>query len=249
MNKLDYMIFYDKVGALNGWDFSTLKVATEGEKWDFYKEVTDRCEKSDLLLDIGTGGGEMLLSITDSALLLVGIDHSKDRIQTANANLQKSNKANARFLLMDAENLEFPPSFFNVVSCRHSNFYAEEIAKVLVKDGMFLTQQISDNDKLNIKEAFGRGQQFGSDEGLWKEKYLEELAQAGFSDIQHVEYDATEYYKSYEDLIFLLKHTPIVPDFGQSEHDFDILQKFIEENQTGQGIRTNSKRFMIIAKK
>ncbi len=52
-----------------------------------------------------------------------------------------------------------------------------------------------------------------------------------------------------EDLIFLLKHTPIIPNFGEEEEDFNILQKFIKANSSEKGIRTNSKRFMIIAVK
>ncbi|MGM2834971.1 SAM-dependent methyltransferase, partial [Bacillus cereus group sp. Bce025] len=51
------------------------------------------------------------------------------------------------------------------------------------------------------------------------------------------------------DLIFLLKHTPIIPNFGEEEEDFNILQKFIKANSSEKGIRTNSKRFMIIAVK
>ncbi len=31
-----------------------------------------------------------------------------------------------------------------------------------------------------------------------------------------------------EDFIFLLKHTPIIPNFGEEEEDFNILQKFIK---------------------
>jgi hypothetical protein len=169
-------------------------------------------------------------------------------IQTANANLLKAKKANVRIVQMDAENLQFPSGFFNVVSCRHSHFEAKEVKKVLVSDGVFLTQQIGDCDKFNIKQAFGRGQQFGSDTKSLKDNYLSELAEAGFTDIESFEYDAAEYYDSYEDLIFLLKHTPIIPGFGECDHDMDILQKFIEDNQTEKGIKTNSNRFMIIAR-
>jgi SAM-dependent methyltransferase len=249
MNKLEYKNFYDKVGRLNGWDFSKLKCTSEGVHWDFYKEVTQRCKSSDLLLDIGTGGGEQLLSIADAALLLVGIDHSTGMIETANKNLQRSKATNVRFFYMDAENLEFPPGFFNVAACRHSNFCAKEVAKVLVNGGVFLTQQVSDNDKWNMKQAFGRGQQFGTGEELLKHKYISELSEAGLTDIRTFEYDATEYYETYEDLVFLLKHTPIIPGFGQCENDFDVLERFIEVNQTSKGIMTNSKRYIIIAKK
>jgi len=248
MNEMEYKNFYDRVGKLNGWDFSQVKCISEGVKWDFYDEVSKRCRKSDILLDIGTGGGEKLLSISDVALFLVGIDLSSGMIDAAIANLESSRKTNVRILHMDAAQLDFPTNYFNVVSCRHSPFCAKEAARVLVDGGIFLTQQVSENDKLNIIEAFGRDRVVVED-GTLKKTYISELSEAGFSDIQSFEYDAIEYYKTYEDLVFLLKQTPIIPDFGKCENDFTVLKKFIGENQTSKGIMTNSKRFMIIAKK
>ncbi|GMX61368.1 class I SAM-dependent methyltransferase [Paenibacillus elgii] len=248
MNSMDYKQFYDKVGKTNGWDFSNVKCISEGTKWDFYTEVTKACKKSDLLLDIGTGGGEAILSIAEAALLLVGIDQSTGMIETAINNLVNSGRANVRFLQMDAQELHFPENFFNIVTCRHSVFYAKEIAKVLVKDGIFLTQQVSENDKLNIKEAFGRGQALGTTGGTLKHRCIAELSEAGFTDIQSFDCNAIEFYQTAEDLIFLLKHTPIIPNFGQTEFDFQILQQFITEDQTEKGIKTNSERFMIIAR-
>lgn len=67
--------------------------------------------------------------------------------------------------------------------------------------------------------------------------------------MQILEYDAIDYYQTPEDLIFLLKHTPIIPRFGEEKDDFDILGKFIITNGTEKGILTNSKRFMITANK
>ncbi|WP_058829759.1 class I SAM-dependent methyltransferase [Paenibacillus polymyxa] len=247
MNSIEYKEFYDKVGKINGWDFSNVKCISEGVKWDFYNEVSKTCEKSDILLDIGTGGGEAILSIAASALLLVGIDQSAGMIDTARKN--SADIANVRFLQMDAENLNFPKEFFNIISSRHSCFSAKEIAKVLVKGGIFLTQQVSENDKLNIKEAFGRGQALGTKKDSLKTQCITDLNEAGFNDIQSFEFNAIEYYQTPADLVFLLKHTPIIPDFGQKQMDFEILQQFILDNQTPKGIRTNAERFMIIARK
>lgn len=58
-----------------------------------------------------------------------------------------------------------------------------------------------------------------------------------------------EYYERPEDLLFLLKHTPIVPDFGRGHNDTKILKDFIATNVTDKGIRTNSKRFLVIGEK
>ncbi|RKP46760.1 class I SAM-dependent methyltransferase [Cohnella endophytica] len=249
MNSLEYEQFYDKVGKANGWDFSKLKVVAEGVKWDFYEKVVELCKPTDLLLDVGTGGGEALLSIADCARLLVGIDLSESMVETATSNLAASNKSNVRFIRMDAGKLMFPGNFFDMVSCRHSGFNAQEVARVLTDEGVFLTQQVSESDKLNLKEAFGRGQAQGTEEGTLHNRYRTELREAGFTDILSYEYDATEYYRTPEDLIFLLKHTPIVPYFGQTDADFQILRQFVEDNRMEKGIRTNSKRFMLIAKK
>ena len=57
---------------------------------------------------------------------------------------------------------------------------------------------------------------------------MNELISAGFDLVQVREYDVTDYYSRSEDLIFLLKHTPIIPRFGEQEEDFTILQKFID---------------------
>ena len=61
---------------------------------------------------------------------------------------------------------------------------------------------------------------------------MRELISAGFEVVQVREYDVTNYYSTTEDLIFLLKHTPIIPNFGEEEEDFNILQKFIKANSS-----------------
>jgi len=244
-----YQRLYEQVGDLSGWDFSKLKVKSIGEKWVFYEKVIEKSRQDFLLLDIGTGGGERVLKIGSNFLLVVAIDQSESMINTANSNLRKSPTKNVRFFQMDAKQLRFPDRFFNVVSCRHSNFFPHEVSRVLADSGVFLTQQVSEADKLNIKQAFGRGQSFGVPDGTAKENYVQQLKEAGFSKVQTFDYDTQEWYASPEDLIFLLRHTPIIPDFGEDPRDFEILAKFIEANQEEQGIRTNSKRYMIIAEK
>ena len=79
--------------------------------------------------------------------------------------------------------------------------------------------------------------------------YVNRLKTAGFSHVKTREYNATEYYKRPEDLIFLLKHTPTIANFGQKDGDFEKLKNFIKQNNSDRGIKTNSKRYMLIAQK
>lgn len=247
MNDFDYKGFYNKVGHENGWNFSDLKVTVEGEAPDFYGEVRRRCSGSDVLLDIGTGGGEQILSLADHVGSLVGIDNSFGMTETANRNLAGSGKTNVRFLQMESDQLEFPAGSFHIATSRHAPFNAAEIAKVLKPGGLFMTQQVSEHDKRNIKEWFGRGQCYGEEDGASKRTYISELTDAGFTGIEFREYDMTETYETVEDLLFLLKYTPILPGFGETDDDFTLLEGFVKANTTEKGIRTNSKRYRIAA--
>ena len=250
MNETEYRKIYENVGNLNGWDFSQLQVVVDEPEWDFYDEVKKRSRKTDVLLDIGTGGGENVLTVSSSVLLIVGIDLSHGMIKTAKENIEMSTVPNVRFFqMLSSESLQFPSGFFDMVSSRHAPFVASEVADVLKTGGIFLTQQVSEADKLNIKTTFGRGQSFGEVDGTSKENYVQELKEAGFSNVQVYEYNLKEYYQRPEDLIFLLQHTPIIPNFGKEPEDFSRLNAFIESNQTDKGICTNSKRFFIVAQK
>lgn len=245
-----YKTFYERIGRENGWDFSTLKVISDPVGWNFYHEVTRRTQISDLLLDIGTGGGESLLAIARQAHLLVGIDLAKGMVETAQQNAERAaNCTNVRFMQMDANHLQFPNQFFNVVSCRQSVFSASEVYRILAEDGFFLTQQVSEHDKSNIAKAFGRGQHSDIKPETLLERYKYELNQAGFQQIEVREYNVTEHYATPEDLLFLLMHTPIVPHFGEGASDLEIFEQFVQDNSDERGIRTNSARFMITAKK
>ncbi|GAS83815.1 class I SAM-dependent methyltransferase [Paenibacillus amylolyticus] len=249
-NKIDYADFYERVGRTNGWNFSSINVISEKIGWNFYEEVVRHTRSSDLLLDIGTGGGEAILSIAQEALLLVGIDLAQGMIEIAQHNLLAAGAhPNVRFLHMDAEKLAFPNYFFDVVSSRHSRFSTSEVFRVLDEGGIFLTQQVSEQDKSNISEAFGRGQSLGIQPGTLMERYKHELQKVGFQDIQAREYNVVEHYATPEDLMFLLTHAPIIPDFGKVETDFEQFQQFVKENHDEKGIRTNSARFMITARK
>ena len=133
-NKINYQELYDRVGSSLGWNFSKVKVLRKGQKWDFYQVVANNAHPNSILLDIGTGGGSRILKISHKFLFTVGIDLSANMIKTAKQNSHKLHISNVRFFQMDAKKLEFPEGFFDIVSCRHSPFYPDQIFKVLKKE-------------------------------------------------------------------------------------------------------------------
>ena len=123
MNESEYKNFYNKVGKINGWDFSKVRVISDGVEWNFYEEVIKRCKTFGVLLDIGRGGGKNVLKIASAFLFLIGIDISSGMLETAQSHLKKANVENVRFLQMSSENLQFPSNFFDVISSRHAPFF------------------------------------------------------------------------------------------------------------------------------
>lgn len=248
MNEQEYQAFYEQVGKTNGWNFDSIRCVTEGTSVDLYHHVQHLLQRHHVLLDMGTGGGKALLHLTSSAALLVGIDQSAAMIQTAQRNQQAVAANHVRLLEMDANELQFPNAFFDMISCRHAPFQVHEAARVLRPGGYLLTQQVAEKDKWNLKQAFQRGQAYDVPHGTLQRQYMQQLEQAGFQNVDIVESEVHEYYESAEDLIFLLKHTPIIPGFGQHESDWRTLHHFIEAHTTDKGIFTTAARFMIIAK-
>ena len=244
-----YKQLYRRVGSTIGWDFDKISKRTKviGKKWDYIEIVKNYINRETVLLDIGTGGGEVLLKIAPFVRRAYGIDCSRNMIITAKKNLAKSKVSNVEFKSANARKLPFRKEYFDVVICRHSEFYPKEVFRVLKPNGVFITQQVGERDKENIKRVFGKGQAFGERAGTLMKKYLRELRKVGFKIIKKDTYNAIEYY-SIEDLKFLLRNTPIIPGFN-SKRDQKFLEEIERKYKRKDGIKTNSFRFLIICKK
>jgi len=215
------MARYRKPGKVRGWDFSQIKFSSEGPRINYRKVVESYLDKNQKLLDIGTGGGEKFLKFAPKVKEAMGIDTDPKMIETARENLRKSGLPNVKFEVCDSEKLKFRDQEFDVVIDRQTPFNAKEVARVLKPEGVFITQQVSEGDKSNFKEIFQRGQFYGIKLGMLKSKYLIELQEAGMEIIEEKTVNTAEYYRSMDDVIFLLANTPIVPNFNfEEEQDF-----------------------------
>ena len=247
-----YKEMYEQVGSVVGWDFGKIDKRKKviGKRWVFLEVVKGYVTDKTFLLDIGTGGGEKLLEVAKIAGKAYGIDHQQSMIDAANKNLAEMKMRNVEFKLADAKNLPFPQGYFDVVMCRHAPFYAQQVYRVMKSKGIFLTQQVySEKDAINIKRVFGRGQGFGRErEANPIRRYIRELKAAGFEILRRDTYNATEYYADMADLIFLLRNTPMIPDFD-IDKDRKCLEKIESKYTRDDGIKTNSARYLIVCKK
>lgn len=124
--------FYDEV---KNWDFSQIKYTEESlTNWDMYDILNKKSTKDSYILDLGTGGGEKLLSNFPKVKKIIGTDLSVEMIKTAQCNLKKIGRKNIEFKVMDNLKMNFDDNYFDIIVARHTCIDAKQIYKCLKKN-------------------------------------------------------------------------------------------------------------------
>ena len=245
---------YDEIG---NWDFSKINFVAEYENnWDMYEEIKKYSNEKSLILDLGTGGGEKVISnMPKNVGMIIGTDLSPKMIETANENLKGHQDVKAKFAVMDNLKIEFPDKLFDIVSARHTIINAKEIYRVLNENGVLIIRGVDKYDSWDLKELFGGGQCFKDEIAISKKDY-EDIKEAGFKEVELIELKANEYYKTKEDLLALLLKVPILDEFSMEIRNEEILNKkmnlfeeYVRENTTPKGILLKRVYYGIVAKK
>ena len=242
---------YKRVGKLQGWDFSNVKHEKyyQGD-YKYFDEINRYLTPTSLVLDIGTGGGENLLKKMKDAGYIFGIDNCKEMIDKANENLKKYPGKRVKFLKMDGNNILFPKGIFDIICSRHCWDNPSSAYKLLNDRGRYFSEDIENDDCMELKNIFGRGQCFNEKTKL-QDKIVPLLLKSGFKKENVIIYQISikEYYKTKNDLIYLLLNTPIIPDFFKIDGDENKFNEYANKYKTNKGILLNRKLFGIIAKK
>lgn len=235
--------FYNKIGKTIGWDFSNMKYdVIDNSKFQYFDEINKNMNEKMILLDIGTGGGEKLSNlITNDCMLKIGTDFSEEMIKSANKN---NKNPKIRFFEMDSDNINFPNNFFDIITARHTPFNINEIWRLLKEKGVFYSEQVDEDDCNELKELFGRGQGYKVEHKLI-DKIKEEISECKFKCVEFYDIVQEEYYKTEEDLLFLLNNTPIIEKFGKVNNDYEKFNIYVKENASEKGICLKRKLFGI----
>lgn len=142
---------------LGGWDFSRLgdRISTKPRRWDFKRIVEEHARRAADLLDMGTGGGEWLASLSHRPRRTVATESWHPNLDLAGARLRplgvtvvwyEGARDNAEQTSEEQRGLlPFPGASFELITNRHETFLAREVARVLIPGGVFLTQQTGGN--------------------------------------------------------------------------------------------------------
>ena len=139
----------EAAAQMHGWDFSHLQGRYTEETdlpWDFGDIIRGVLREEDTLLDMETGGGEFLRSLRHPPRRTSAIEG-----YPPNAALCRETLTPLGVCFREADGggpLPFADGGFTVVTNRHGDYTWEEVSRVLRPGGLFLTEQVGeDNDR------------------------------------------------------------------------------------------------------
>ena len=240
------------------WDFSKIKYKEEVlTNWNYFDEIRKHSNENSLCLDLGTAGGEEVLSNYPDVGMVIATDFSEDMISTAKLNAKNHKKKNVKFTVMDNLNMKVPDELFDLVSARHTVIDAKGIYRCLVPGGILVIEGVDKKDCWDLKELFGQGQAYYDEVAISQEHY-KDLVNAGFSKVELTQILVNEYYETPEDLMALLLKAPILDDFSEitgltKSHleviDKNLFEQYVNTHSTKKGILLKRVLYGIVAQK
>lgn len=143
----------EEENAFKGWDFSHLENRwIEGElPWE-YREILGKYLNSDYkLLDMGTGGGEFLLSLNHPYNNTSITEMWEPNVKLCREKLEPLG-IEVKQIFNDSE-LPFEDDTFDIIINRHESFDIGEVERVLKPNGIFITQQVGGKNNEILSKA------------------------------------------------------------------------------------------------
>ncbi|MDN5300017.1 MAG: hypothetical protein PWP51_2570 [Clostridiales bacterium] len=138
--------------AFKGWDFSHLDGRWESESlpWDYRTIVRSVLKQTDQLLDMGTGGGEFLLTLGHPYVLTTATEAYAPNVDYCLRHLAPRGIQIVQ--TYEDDKLPFEDSHFDIIINRHESFDAAEVCRVLKTGGYFITQQVGGENNRDLSQ-------------------------------------------------------------------------------------------------
>ncbi len=250
MNKTElknYLLSEEK-RSFKGWDFSYIENQMEQEplSWDYRNIVNTYRKDFQKLLDMGTGGGEFLLTLKHPYENTAVTEAYPPNAALCREKLQPLG-IDIRQIYSDND-LPFDDNSFDIILNRHEAYDVGEVSRILKPRGIFITQQVGgqNNNSLSSRLIDNFTPQF-PDHNL--RNRMNDLEKAGFK----IVFAKEEFPKvEFRDIGAVVYFAKIIkwefPDFSV-ENCFDKLCDMYNDFLNMGKITTHQHRFVISAYK
>jgi ubiquinone/menaquinone biosynthesis C-methylase UbiE len=236
----------DEKASFKGWDFSYLEGRKKEDKtpWNYISMAKKLVKDSYKVLDIDTGGGEVLFKIhpPKGSFAVEGykpnVKIAKECLKRIGVNVIEANSSRS---------LPFKDGLFDLVLNRHGAINAKEIYRVLNNNGTFFTQQVDASTNLvDLISSFKGKPKWTFNNLKYRKKELEKL---GFKVIKAKSRKGKIVFKDVGAIVYFLKSIPwLVDNFSVDSHIryLKLLQKRLD---SGEKLTFTLGNFIILAKK
>lgn len=235
--------------AFSGWDFSRLRerYVTDPLPWDYREKARDFLRPNVRLLDMGTGGGEFLLSLGPPYRLTAVTEGWRPNYELCLQRLAPLGIQVKKCACGTGERMPFEDDSFDLILNRQSSYDIHEVRRVLKPNGFFLTQQVGSENGLTLaKRLIPNVSRSRMDFNL--ENELPKFQKTGF----RVTYGDQAYpIGRFYDVGAICFHAKIIewefPGFSV-DGCFDRLLRLQEEIEARGFVENQEHRFLLIAK-
>ena len=239
----------EDIAHIHGWDFSHLDGRyDEGEDipWDYDAVVRSWLKPELKLMDYDTGGGEYLLSLGHPYANTAATEGYPPNVELCRRKLIPLGIDLRE--CSDAAHIPFDSESFDLVINRHGDLSPRELYRILKPGGMFITQQVGDENDRDLVQRVLPGQEMpfpGHHLSAQRKAFEEE----GFGIVE-----ADEFFGSirfYDVGAFVWFARIIEWEFPGFSVDrcFESLMKMQREIETNGMIRGTTHRYLIVAQK
>ncbi len=143
-----------------GWDFGYLtqtgRVVEAPRRWNYHNIVRPWLKLANTMLDMGTGGGEVLSRFRPLPKNSFATESYRPNIQIAKKKLEP---LGVKVVGLKEQkhppfntDLPFEDNFFDLIINRHEGYAPAELLRILRKEGKFITQQVGSLNALNLRQ-------------------------------------------------------------------------------------------------
>ncbi|MEO8514348.1 MAG: class I SAM-dependent methyltransferase [Ignavibacteria bacterium] len=235
---------------ITGWDFSKLiesgRMKETKVPWNYHSIVKQYMQGVKRMLDMGTGGGEFLISLAPLPEDTFATEGYQPNVSIAEENLKPYGvKVISGY---KDDKLPFENNYFELIINRHEFYEPREVYRILKPGCVFITQQVKGNCDDTIIELFNANPEADSkDWGL--DKAVKELMANGFEIHDKQEANGfTEFTDTAALASYLKVINWLVPDFSvhKYSHEINELETIISKHGK---FRSTLDRFLLITQK
>lgn len=231
-----------------GWSFDSFGDAITAEEppWSYDDLAREALRDAASALDLGTGGGEVLLAMRDALPAdTVATEGWAPNVPVARAALAAHGIEVVEY---DAESqdprLPFPTGRFEVVLSRHEAYDVTEVARVLTSGGRLVTQQVDGRDFQQTHELFGTTTAYPH---VTLARFRADAEAAGLVVEQALDWQGWQRFADVETLVAYLRMVPweVPDDFTVERYAEPLLRLHRERTE----LRFTQRRFALVCRK